>query len=73
MNRLLVASNANDILSRFFDSGDLSARNVVETLSPSMDIQVSSNLERLCSNCWTATGWPLKRCWKSSAPQATPG
>ena len=47
MSRLLVASNANDILSRFLHSGELSVRNVVETLSPSMDIQVSSNLERL--------------------------
>ena len=47
INRLLSASNANDILSRFFANGSLSAREVVATLSPSMDIQISSNLERL--------------------------
>jgi threonine synthase len=43
----IVASNANDILTRFFTDGDMSARDVVPTLSPSMDIQVSSNFERL--------------------------
>ena len=43
----IVASNSNDILTRFFNDGDMSARPVVPTLSPSMDIQVSSNFERL--------------------------
>ncbi len=43
----IVASNSNDILTRLFNDGDMSARDVVPTLSPSMDIQVSSNFERL--------------------------
>jgi threonine synthase len=43
----IVASNANDILTRFVNDGDMSTREVVPTLSPSMDIQVSSNFERL--------------------------
>jgi threonine synthase len=43
----LIASNSNDILSRFVNEGDMSTRQVVPTLSPSMDIQVSSNFERL--------------------------
>src|SRR4029079_14162955 len=43
----IVASNANDILTRFVNDGDMSTRDVVPTLSPSMDIQVSSNFERL--------------------------
>ena len=47
IGRLIVASNANDILTRFFRSNDMSARGVVPSLSPSMDIQVSSNFERL--------------------------
>ncbi len=47
INRLLVASNANDILTRFFNDNDMSSRAVVPSLSPSMDIQVSSNFERL--------------------------
>ena len=43
----VVASNANDILTRFVNHGDMSMRPVVQTSSPSMDIQVSSNFERL--------------------------
>ena len=45
--RLVVASNRNDILTRFLDSNDMSIRTVEPSLSPSMDIQVSSNFERL--------------------------
>jgi threonine synthase len=47
IGRLLVASNANDILTRFFNDNDMRTRTVVPSLSPSMDIQVSSNFERL--------------------------
>ncbi|MFZ8892716.1 MAG: threonine synthase, partial [Ilumatobacteraceae bacterium] len=43
----VVASNTNDILTRFFESKQMAANEVVPTLSPSMDIQVSSNFERL--------------------------
>ena len=43
----VVASNTNDILSCFVNDGDMTTRGVVPTLSPSMDIQVSSNFERL--------------------------
>ena len=47
MERLIVGSNRNDILTRFFETGKMEAREVAPTLSPSMDIQVSSNFERL--------------------------
>ena len=47
IGRLVVASNVNDILTRFFNDNDMSTRSVVASLSPSMDIQVSSNFERL--------------------------
>jgi threonine synthase len=47
VERLVVASNRNDILARFFDSNDMSLRPVEPSLSPSMDIAVSSNFERL--------------------------
>jgi threonine synthase len=47
VDRLIVASNRNDILTRFFTSGRMEMKDVVPTTSPSMDIQVSSNLERL--------------------------
>ena len=47
LERLVIGSNSNDILPRLLASGRMEARDVVPTLSPSMDIQVSSNLERL--------------------------
>ena len=45
--RLVVGSNRNDILARFLADNDMSVRAVEPSLSPSMDIQVSSNFERL--------------------------
>ena len=45
--RLSIGSNRNDILSRFLASNDMSVQGVTPSLSPSMDIQVSSNFERL--------------------------
>jgi len=45
--RLIVGSNSNDILARFLTANDMSIRGVEPSLSPSMDIQVSSNFERL--------------------------
>ncbi|MGC2713859.1 MAG: threonine synthase [Pseudolabrys sp.] len=47
IDRLVVATNANDILVRTFATGAYEIRDVVATTSPSMDIQVSSNFERL--------------------------
>ncbi|MGX9963788.1 threonine synthase [Roseomonas sp. F4] len=45
--QLLIASNRNDILTRFLSSNDMTMRSVEPSFSPSMDIQVSSNFERL--------------------------
>jgi threonine synthase len=45
--RLVVATNVNDILHRALSRGDYSAGSVTATATPSMDIQVSSNFERL--------------------------
>ena len=47
VDRLVVASNENDILTRALTTGDHRLTDVTPTLSPSMDIQVSSNFERL--------------------------
>ncbi len=47
IKHFIVASNRNDILTRFLTANDMSARPVEASLSPSMDIQVSSNFERL--------------------------
>ena len=44
--KLLLATNENDILSRFFRTGEYAMGEVVQTLAPSMDIQVASNFER---------------------------
>ena len=47
IEKLIVGSNSNDILTRFFETHSMDMLPVVPTLSPSMDIQVSSNFERL--------------------------
>ena len=47
IDRLVVATNVNDILARTFATGTYEIRDVVATSSPSMDIQISSNFERL--------------------------
>jgi len=47
IERLVVGSNRNDILTRYFESGLMTVEGVTPTLSPSMDIQISSNFERL--------------------------
>lgn len=53
VDQLVVASNRNDVLTRYFKSGVLEAADVVATLSPSMDIQIPSNFERML---WEAGG-----------------
>jgi threonine synthase len=47
IEKLLIATNENDILARTLDTGRYEMRGVVPTTSPSMDIQISSNFERL--------------------------
>ena len=46
IGKLLLATNENNILTRFINEGDYSLGNVVPTVSPSMDIQIASNFER---------------------------
>lgn len=49
VHQLHIATNRNDILARFFETGEMKSEKVVPSLSPSMDIQISSNFERyLC-------------------------
>jgi threonine synthase len=47
IERLVIATNVNDILARTLEAGRYEVRGVVATESPAMDIQVSSNFERL--------------------------
>ncbi len=47
VNQLIVGSNHNDILTRFFATGTMQTHGVSPSIAPSMDIQMSSNFERL--------------------------
>lgn len=46
INQLIIGSNRNDILTRFFATGHMQRRDLKATISPSMDIQIASNFER---------------------------
>ncbi len=56
VDRLIVGTNSNDILFRFFETGEMKMAGVEPTLSPSMDIQVSSNFERLLHDMFGGDG-----------------
>jgi threonine synthase len=59
--QLIVATNRNDILARFFATGEYSAGEVHPTISPSMDIQVASNFERLLHDLCDRDGEQVRR------------
>lgn len=61
VDRLVVASNRNDIVWRTIARGDMSLADVEPSLSPSMDIQVSSNFERLLFELWGRDGAATER------------
>ena len=56
VDRLVVATNVNDILARAFATGAYEIKDVVATTSPSMDIQISSNFERLLFDAYDRDG-----------------
>jgi threonine synthase len=56
IDRLVIATNVNDILARTFTTGAYTLREVIATASPSMDIQVSSNFERLLFEAYGRDG-----------------
>lgn len=56
IDRLVIATNQNDILHRTLQSGDHSKAGVTPSISPSMDIQVSSNFERLVFELYDRSG-----------------
>jgi threonine synthase len=60
-NPIIIGSNTNDILTQFFVTGRMKTGVVKPTLSPSMDIQVSSNLERLLFDLCDRDGKALAR------------
>jgi threonine synthase len=63
--KLVIGSNSNDILTRFFEADDMSMRSVTPTLSPSMDIQVSSNFERLLFDLYGRNGAAVTEAMKA--------
>jgi threonine synthase len=56
IERLIIGTNTNDILTRFMETGAMDAKEVVPSLSPAMDIQVSSNFERLLFDLYGRDG-----------------
>lgn len=56
IEKLVIGTNRNDILTRFFETGTMQMETVAASVSPSMDIQVSSNFERLLFDVWQRDG-----------------
>jgi threonine synthase len=56
IDRLVIATNVNDILARTIATGSYDVHEVVPTSSPSMDIQVASNFERLLFDAYDCDG-----------------
>ena len=65
IEQLIVATNDNDILDRTLKTGRYEMRGVVETTSPSMDIQISSNFERLMFEAEGRDAEPVVRAMDS--------
>lgn len=61
IERLMIGTNANDILARALGSGSYEIRGVQATASPSMDIQISSNFERLLFEAYGRDGAAVRR------------
>jgi threonine synthase len=67
VDRLVVATNTNDILARTLATGSYEPREVVATSSPSMDIQVSSNFERLLFEAYGRDSQAVRALMRSLA------
>jgi len=67
VDRLMVATNVNDILARTFATGTYEVRGVTATSSPSMDIQVSSNFERLLFDAYGRDAGAVRNLMNSLA------
>jgi threonine synthase len=67
VDRLVIATNVNDILARALATGAYEIRDVIPTTSPSMDIQVSSNFERLLFDAYGRDPQPVRALMGSLA------
>jgi threonine synthase len=60
IDRLVIATNVNDILARTLSTGTYELREVMPTASPSMDIQVASNFERILFDVYDRDARPVR-------------
>jgi len=67
IDRLVIATNVNDILVRTLTTGSYELRDVIATTSPSMDIQVSSNFERLLFDAYEREAGAIRALMASLA------
>ena len=67
IDRLVIATNVNDILARTLATGSYELREVVPTASPSMDIQVASNFERILFDVYDRDPQPVRTLMASLA------
>ncbi len=65
IDRLIIATNQNDILHRTLATGDHSKTGVTPSISPSMDIQVSSNFERLVFDLYDREGAAVNQLFEA--------
>ena len=65
ISKFIVATNQNDILHRAISNGDYKSNKVEETISPSMDIQVASNFERLLYDLYNKNSEKVTNIMKS--------
>jgi len=65
VSKFIVATNQNDILHRAISNGDYKSNKVEETISPSMDIQVASNFERLLYDLYNKNSEKVKNIMNS--------
>lgn len=65
IDQFIVGSNRNDILTRYFETGEMVMETVEPSLSPSMDIQISSNFERLLAQVYDKDGVELSAAMKT--------
>lgn len=61
IDKLIIGSNRNDILTRFFEIGTMALTDVEPSYSPSMDIQISSNFERFLFDAFARNSDKLKQ------------
>lgn len=71
IEKLVVATNSNDILARTLQTGRYARGDVHATISPSMDIQVSSNFERMMSDLSGRSGEAIRRYMSGFADAGT--